>query len=44
MTTDVIYYWTLLRERGFDPVTSFQNVMAQSCQRVNGKTEYFYEK
>ncbi|XP_050964483.1 tetratricopeptide repeat protein 41 [Labeo rohita] len=35
MTIDVIYYWTLLRERGFDPVTSFQKVMAQSCQRLN---------
>ncbi|XP_073693814.1 putative tetratricopeptide repeat protein 41 [Garra rufa] len=35
MTIDVIYYWTLLRKRGFDPVTSFQNLMAQTCQHLN---------
>ncbi|XP_043092481.1 tetratricopeptide repeat protein 41 [Puntigrus tetrazona] len=35
MTTDVIYYWTLLRDGGFDPVTSFQNLMAQAWEHCN---------
>ncbi|KAK9975769.1 hypothetical protein ABG768_021003 [Culter alburnus] len=35
MTIDVVHYWTLLRERGFDPVTLFQILMAQSWECLN---------
>ncbi|KAG1952832.1 tetratricopeptide repeat protein [Pimephales promelas] len=35
MTIDVVHYWTLLRERGFDSVMSFQNLMAQTWERLN---------
>ncbi|KAK7149842.1 hypothetical protein R3I94_009226 [Phoxinus phoxinus] len=35
MTIDVVHYWTLLRERGFDSVTSFRNLMAQTWERLN---------
>ncbi|XP_016299466.1 tetratricopeptide repeat protein 41-like [Sinocyclocheilus anshuiensis] len=34
MTIDVIHYWTLLRQRGFDPLTSFQNLMAKTWERL----------
>jgi len=40
MTIDVVHYWTLLRERGFDSVMSFQNLMAQTWERLNGKTDF----
>ncbi|KAI7791996.1 putative tetratricopeptide repeat protein GNN-like [Triplophysa rosa] len=32
LTTDVIHYWTLLRDRGFDPASSFQFLMFQACR------------
>ncbi len=42
MTTDLIHYWTLLRERGLGPVTSFQSLIAQTWEHFKGKTLYFY--
>ncbi|XP_051547497.1 tetratricopeptide repeat protein 41 [Myxocyprinus asiaticus] len=39
-TTDVIQYWALLKEMGFDPANSFQNLIAQSCNRIEHRVEY----